>query len=149
MKKFLVLASIILLLSFVTTSLFSIAFNINLKRDAHAVENIFNSVSVGLLFEKYLPQETYYDGPQNNPSPLIKPFNMLFLGVGFFFFSLIGRKKFKSQFAVSKILRDNGGRRLGIDRRQFSYDFHIPERRFGKERRSGNDRRRKSRTQKY
>jgi len=80
----------------VTTSLFSIAFNINLKRDAHAVENIFNSVSVGLLFEKYFPQETYYDGPQNNPSPLIKSFNMLFLGVGFFFFSLIGRKKFKS-----------------------------------------------------
>jgi len=70
----------------VTTSLFSIAFNINLKRDAHAVENIFNNVSVGLLFEKYfllfekyLPQETYYDGLQNNPSPLIEPFKMLLL----------------------------------------------------------------------
>ncbi len=74
MKKFLVLSSIILLLSFMTTSVFSIAFIINLKRDAHAVENIFNSISVGLLFEKYLPLETYYDGLQNNFSPLIEPF---------------------------------------------------------------------------
>ena len=39
------------------------------------------------------------------------------------------------------VLPDNGGRRLGIDRRQFSYDFHIPERRLGKERRNGDDRR--------
>ena len=96
MKKFLVLASIILLLSFVTTSLLFIGFDINLKSDAHAVENIFNSVSVGLLFEKYLPQETYYDGPQNNPSPIIEPFKMLLLGVGFIFLSLIGRKMFIS-----------------------------------------------------
>ena len=29
---------------------------------------------------------------------------------------------------MPKILHDNGGRRLKIDRRQFSYDFHIPER---------------------
>ena len=47
---------------------------------------------------------------------------------------------------MSKILHDNGGRRSGIDRRQFSYDFHIPERRSGKDRRSGNDRRLKPRT---
>jgi len=47
------------------------------------------------------------------------------------------------------VLPDSGGRRLGIDRRQFSYDFHIPERRSGKERRSGLDRRRKLRTSKY
>lgn len=45
-------------------------------------------------------------------------------------------------------LLDNGGRRLGADRRQFSYDFHIPERRSGKERRSGLDRRLKKRTSK-
>jgi hypothetical protein len=45
-------------------------------------------------------------------------------------------------------LSDNGGRRLGVDRRQFSYDFHIPERRTGKERRSGLDRRQKLRTSK-
>ena len=96
MKKFLVLASIILLLSFVTTSLLFIGFDINLKSDAHAVENIFNSVSVGLLFEKYLPLETYYDGLQNNLSPLIEPFKMLLLGVGLIFLSLIGRKMFKS-----------------------------------------------------
>jgi hypothetical protein len=43
-------------------------------------------------------------------------------------------------------LPDNDGRRLGIDRRQFSYDFHIPELRSGKDRRSGLDRREKIRT---
>lgn len=42
--------------------------------------------------------------------------------------------------------RDNGGRRLGIDRRQFSYAEHIPERRSGKDRRNGLDRRQKPRT---
>ena len=42
-------------------------------------------------------------------------------------------------------LPDNGGRRLGVDRRQFSYDFYIPEHRCGKERRSGLDRRLKPR----
>jgi hypothetical protein len=40
---------------------------------------------------------------------------------------------------------DNGGRRLGIDRRQFSYSTYIPERRLGGERRSGIDRRKTSR----
>jgi len=30
---------------------------------------------------------------------------------------------------------DNGGRRLGIDRRQFSYSHHSPERRAGIDRR--------------
>ena len=34
-------------------------------------------------------------------------------------------------------LPDNGGRRSGIERRQFSYNVHIPERRSGKDRRSG------------
>jgi len=95
MNKFLVVAFIILSLSLVTTSLFSIGFDINLKRDAHAVENIFNSVSVSLSFGKNLPQETYYDGLQNNPSPLIEPFKMLLLGVGLIFLSIIGRKMFK------------------------------------------------------
>jgi len=37
--------------------------------------------------------------------------------------------------------KDNGGRRLGIERRQFSYSTHIPERRCGEDRRSGLDRR--------
>jgi hypothetical protein len=36
---------------------------------------------------------------------------------------------------------DNLGRRLNIERRQFSYDVHIPERRSGNDRRSGLDRR--------
>jgi len=42
-------------------------------------------------------------------------------------------------------LLDNGRMRLGVDRRQFSYFTHIPERRSGKERRSGLDRRLKPR----
>jgi hypothetical protein len=42
----------------------------------------------------------------------------------------------------SDLLTDNGGRRCGADRRQFSYAIHIPERRTGEERRTGTDRRR-------
>ena len=40
-----------------------------------------------------------------------------------------------------KMLNDNGGRRLGDDRRLYTYNGHIPERRSGKERRAGLDRR--------
>jgi len=94
MKKFLLIASIILLLVFVTTNLLYIAFNLNLK-DAYALETSFNSFSISFLFENSLPQESYYDGPKNNPSPLIEPFKMILLGVGLIFFSLIGRKAFK------------------------------------------------------
>ena len=36
---------------------------------------------------------------------------------------------------------DNGGRRLGIERRQFSYSHHYPERRVGIERRRLTERR--------
>ncbi len=46
---------------------------------------------------------------------------------------------------TTQLLLDNDGRRSGLDRRQFSYDFHIPERRSGKDRRSGLDRRLKPR----
>ena len=42
-------------------------------------------------------------------------------------------------------LRENGGRRLGFDRRQYSYTLHIPERRTGYDRRSGKDRRKEPR----
>ena len=38
-------------------------------------------------------------------------------------------------------LSDRGGRRLGIDRRRFTYTLHIPERRVGGERRRIKDRR--------
>ncbi len=38
-------------------------------------------------------------------------------------------------------IKDNGDNRLGLDRRQFSYDQHIPERRSNKDRRSKIDRR--------
>ena len=49
---------------------------------------------------------------------------------------------------MSPTLYDNGGRRLGIDSRQYTYYEHIPERRSGKDRRSGLDRRLKPRTSK-
>ena len=39
------------------------------------------------------------------------------------------------------IILDNGGRRCGGDRRNYSYTLHIPERRNGPDRRSGTDRR--------
>jgi hypothetical protein len=39
------------------------------------------------------------------------------------------------------IALDNGGRRSGGDRRNYSYTLHIPERRNGMDRRSGDDRR--------
>ena len=38
-------------------------------------------------------------------------------------------------------IRDNGGRRSGIDRRRYSYSGHIPERRDGFDRREQVDRR--------
>ncbi len=43
------------------------------------------------------------------------------------------------------IIFDNMGKRLGIDRRIFSYDDYGPERRSGYERRTGIDRRYKLR----
>jgi hypothetical protein len=39
------------------------------------------------------------------------------------------------------VILDNGGRRSGGDRRNYSYTLHIPERRGAKDRRSGGDRR--------
>jgi len=41
---------------------------------------------------------------------------------------------------------DNGGRRSGGDRRNYSYTLHIPERRGGNDRRRGEDRRKIART---
>ena len=38
-------------------------------------------------------------------------------------------------------MADNGGTRLGIDRRKFKYSAYIPERRSGRDRRKGFDRR--------
>lgn len=43
-------------------------------------------------------------------------------------------------------LSDNGGRRSGIERRQFFNNGHIPERRSGRDRRGGFDRRLKLRS---
>lgn len=46
-----------------------------------------------------------------------------------------------SDFLQKMQMIDNGGRRSGADRRQFSYAFHIPERRATTDRRTGDDRR--------
>ena len=46
-----------------------------------------------------------------------------------------------SDSRMEQELRDNGGRRSGVDRRQFLYTDHIPERRVGEDRRSRVDRR--------
>ena len=46
---------------------------------------------------------------------------------------------------VASFITDNGGKRLGLDRREFSYDEHSPERRSDKDRRSGLNRRQKPR----
>lgn len=42
-------------------------------------------------------------------------------------------------------LNDNGGRRSGIDRRQFLYSTYIPERRLNEDRRKISDRRTQNR----
>jgi DNA-binding XRE family transcriptional regulator len=46
---------------------------------------------------------------------------------------------------MASFIRDSGGVRLGLDRRQFSYDRYIPERRSDQDRRSKLDRRLKPR----
>ena len=38
---------------------------------------------------------------------------------------------------MTSFFNDNGGRRSGVDRRTFTYDIHIPERRSGRDRRNG------------
>ena len=46
-----------------------------------------------------------------------------------------------SDSRLEQELKDNGGRRSGVDRRRFSYTGHIPERRAGEDRRRRIDRR--------
>ena len=43
------------------------------------------------------------------------------------------------------LLRDKGGRRIGVDRRTFSYSLHVPERRSHNDRRKGVIRRKTNR----
>jgi hypothetical protein len=47
----------------------------------------------------------------------------------------------RSKNEVIMLLADHGGRRSGAERRQFSYNSHLPERRSDQNRRSGKDRR--------
>ena len=44
------------------------------------------------------------------------------------------------------MLKDNGGRRISVDRRRFSYSLHIPERRSRDDRRANDNRRKTNRT---
>ena len=44
------------------------------------------------------------------------------------------------------LLRHKGDRRIGVDRRTFSYSLHIPERRSHNDRRKGDIRRKTNRT---
>jgi hypothetical protein len=44
---------------------------------------------------------------------------------------------------MRKVIISNRDRRSGIDRREFSYSEHIPERRYVEDRRGGIDRRKK------
>lgn len=55
-------------------------------------------------------------------------------------------QKPKQNEVMALFVRDIGIRRLGLARREFSYDMHIPERRSGKDRRSGLDRRLRTKT---
>jgi len=61
---------------------------------------------------------------------------MPLFGIGLL--ELVGEK---AMVIYKKTLWDNGGRRLGKDRRIFSYSEYSPERRSGKDRRSAIDRR--------
>ena len=51
----------------------------------------------------------------------------------------------ENNLQARRISSDNGGRRTGGDRRNYSYTLHIPERRKGKDRRTGDDRRKSPR----
>jgi hypothetical protein len=55
-------------------------------------------------------------------------------------------QKSKQNEVMALFVRDNGIRRSGLARREFSYDIYIPERRSGEDRRSGLDRRLSPRT---
>jgi DNA-binding XRE family transcriptional regulator len=45
--------------------------------------------------------------------------------------------KISDKEVSASVAKDNGDKRSGIDRRQFSYHEHVPERRSGKNRRNG------------
>jgi hypothetical protein len=50
-------------------------------------------------------------------------------------------EKIEKDILEQLVILDNGGRRSGGERRNYSYTLHIPERRMGRDRRSGIDRR--------
>jgi hypothetical protein len=54
----------------------------------------------------------------------------------------LNRKEARTLFAENAANKiDHGGRRLGLDRRQFEYSHYFPERRVGPERRTLPERR--------
>lgn len=52
-----------------------------------------------------------------------------------------GQSQIQSDFEPHLNAADNGGRRSGVERRQYINGLHIPERRGGEDRRCGRDRR--------
>ncbi|MCP4672494.1 MAG: hypothetical protein GY857_14460 [Desulfobacula sp.] len=50
-----------------------------------------------------------------------------------------------NEYIENMVIIDNGGRRAGVDRRQFSYTSYIPERRNSVDRRCDEDRRKMAR----
>ena len=79
-------------------------------------------------------------------SHMIEPLQMFLLGVGLIILSLIGREMYKKLAYYPQDTAQQEGKRLGIDRRKSYFDVHIPERRSGKERRSGFDRKLKTKS---
>jgi PEP-CTERM motif len=78
----------------------------------------------------------------DNPSAVPEASTLIMLGSGLVGLAEFGRKLFRKYKSVGSILPDNGGRRKS----QFAYNSGTPDRRSGKERRSGFDRRLKQRT---
>ncbi len=85
-------------------------------------------------------RQCFFAGPTNGPYSsdifLIKPH----LSTPITVFEFKRMEIVNNQETVLQKM-DNGGRRSGIDLRQFSYAGHIPERRSQQDRRSGHDRR--------
>ena len=75
----------------------------------------------------------------------LEPITFILLGSGFESLAGWDRIRFNKWKSMNRILTDNRGRRSRLERREFSYIVHIPERRSGKERRGGFDRRLKPR----
>lgn len=113
--------------------------------------NAAETVPIDLVsFDNSSSVEKIHNIPANKTSDLEleqsmhaipEPIAMFILGAGLIGLGIFSRKKLSHrEFNMSTHLRpDNNGRRLGLEQRKFSYDFHIPERRPGEDLRSAKD----------